>query len=240
LQIVVCWNGTARVELDDGAAIEGSAAVVPADVPHALHTDAELVTCIYVEPEDARGRPIHDDAMAGRLDTREVARRLGAVEPPQPETWKRDTVAAWANGLLRRLAEPTHLELHPSVMAAIDYVTSIAPAVARLDEAAAETGVSPTRLTHVFTEEIGIPLRRFALWVRTKRAIEEFLASGSLTEAAHAAGFSDASHFCRSFGAMFGLRPSEFLGHARFHGSCHAYEEAVAVSFPTPEHTGCI
>ena len=34
---------------------------------------------------------------------------------------------------------------------------------------------------------------------------------GSLTEAAHAAGFSSSAHFSASFRAMFGLSPSALL-----------------------------
>jgi AraC-like DNA-binding protein len=234
VQVVACWGGSARVELAEGA-VEGTAAVIPADVPHALVARAEIVAVVYIEPEDPRGRPIQAAATAGDLDAAELARRLDGVPRPDPASWKREGVARWSNDLLARVATPVAAELHPSVRAAVAYLADVAPEVARLGEAAAETGISPSRLTHVFKRQIGIPLRRFALWVRTKRAVEEFLASGSLTEAAHAAGFSDASHFCRTFRALFGLRPSAFLGHVQFRGTCHEM-----VTFPTMENAGCI
>jgi AraC-like DNA-binding protein len=71
--------------------------------------------------------------------------------------------------------------------------------------------VSPTRVTHQFTSEIGIPVRRFVLWTRIKRAVEAHRTGRDLTAAAIEAGFSDAAHFSRTFRAMFGLSPSLVL-----------------------------
>ena len=38
-----------------------------------------------------------------------------------------------------------------------------------------------------------------------RQAVEAFAGGDSLTEAAHAAGFSDSAHFSRTFRRMFGL-----------------------------------
>jgi AraC-like DNA-binding protein len=71
--------------------------------------------------------------------------------------------------------------------------------------------MSPTRLTHVFSREVGIPFRRFVLWTRIKHAVSTTRAGANLTAAAVAAGFSDAAHFSRTFRGMFGLSPSRVL-----------------------------
>ena len=46
------------------------------------------------------------------------------------------------------------------------------------------------------------------LWLRLERAVAVFAAGGSLTDAAHAAGFADSAHLSRTFRRMFGLAPS--------------------------------
>lgn len=99
------------------------------------------------------------------------------------------------------------------------YVESAIDGKPQLTEAAGRAGVSPTRLTHVFTREVGIPFRRFVLWTRLKHAVAATQAGHDLTEAAVAAGFSDSAHLSRTFRAMFGLSPSLVLPLAELVGS---------------------
>lgn len=73
---------------------------------------------------------------------------------------------------------------------------------------AREAGLSPSRFLHLFTAATGVPLRRYRLWLRIGAALRAMRAGSSLTEAAHAAGFSSSAHFSSAFSAMFGLAPS--------------------------------
>jgi AraC-like DNA-binding protein len=99
---------------------------------------------------------------------------------------------------------------------AIAYVESEIGGKPVLADAARRAGVSPTRLTHVFSREVGIPFRRFVLWTRIKRAVMSTQAGHDLTRAAIDAGFSDSAHLSRTFRAMFGLSPSVILATATF------------------------
>ncbi len=74
---------------------------------------------------------------------------------------------------------------------------------------AKRVGLSPSRFSHLFREHSGLPLRRYLLWLRLQRAVSTMAAGASLTEAAHAAEFSDAAHMSRTFRSMFGISPSE-------------------------------
>jgi AraC-like DNA-binding protein len=66
-------------------------------------------------------------------------------------------------------------------------------------------GLSPSRASHLFVEETGLPFRTFVLWLRVTRAVDAHIAGMSLTEAAQAAGFADSAHLSRTFKRMFGL-----------------------------------
>jgi methylphosphotriester-DNA--protein-cysteine methyltransferase len=79
-----------------------------------------------------------------------------------------------------------------------------------LTELAAEVGVSATRLRHLFKAQVGVPVSRYALWMRLRTAIVRAMSGASMTEAAYAAGFADAAHFTRTCKQMFGLPPSTF------------------------------
>lgn len=68
--------------------------------------------------------------------------------------------------------------------------------------------LSPSRLGELFRRDIGIPLRRYLLWLRLIEAVEALAGGLTLTEAAHRAGFADSAHFTRTFNRMFGMPPS--------------------------------
>lgn len=73
---------------------------------------------------------------------------------------------------------------------------------------AAQVGLSEGRLIHLFSEQMGLPIRRYILWLRMRDVIYSIALGKTMTEAAHAAGFSDSAHMTRTFRNMFGLRPS--------------------------------
>lgn len=77
-----------------------------------------------------------------------------------------------------------------------------------IESLAASVDISPSRLAHLFKEQVGVPIRMFRTWFRLKTAVV-FLKEGmSLTDAALRAGFYDSAHFANTFRETFGLPPS--------------------------------
>lgn len=72
--------------------------------------------------------------------------------------------------------------------------------------------LSSSRLRHLVHTQTGVSLQRHLLWRRLMFALRESGEGGSLTEAAHAAGFADSAHLSRVFRATFGLAPSQVFG----------------------------
>lgn len=101
--------------------------------------------------------------------------------------------------------------LSDHVITALDYLALNLDGNPLLSEAAESAHISPSRLTHLFTEEVGIPFRSYVLWLRLRFVVERVTAGSNLTEAAIAAGFSDSSHLSRVFKDKFGLSPSALL-----------------------------
>lgn len=81
----------------------------------------------------------------------------------------------------------------------------------RLSVLARAVGLSEGRLTHLFTQEMGLPLRQYVLWLRVRDVVYSLGVGRSLTQAAHDAGFSDSPHLSRTFRAMFGVPPSVLI-----------------------------
>ncbi len=76
--------------------------------------------------------------------------------------------------------------------------------------------LSESRLIHLFKEQVGIPIRRYLLWLRLIEAVKSVLDGYSLLDAAHNAGFADYAHLSRTFKKMFGNPPSLIFKNSRF------------------------
>jgi AraC family transcriptional regulator of arabinose operon len=80
-----------------------------------------------------------------------------------------------------------------------------------LEALADKVGVSSDRMSRLFLDAVGLPMRSYLLWRKTHRIAELFSEGLSLTEIAHAAGFTDSSHMCHMFQDVFGAPPTHFL-----------------------------
>ena len=76
------------------------------------------------------------------------------------------------------------------------------------EELEAVACLSSSRLQHLFREQVGVPIRRYSLWLRLRRVLGQAIVGKTLMDAAHNAGFSDSAHFSRVFKDMFGIAPS--------------------------------
>lgn len=73
---------------------------------------------------------------------------------------------------------------------------------------AAAVGVSPQHLRVLARRQLGMPLTRWRVWTRLRRATEALQAGASLADAAVVAGFADQAHLTRQMREMMGLTPA--------------------------------
>jgi len=194
--------------------LTATAVLIPPDVPHSFAVNGRVLF-LWVDPHGPRGHRLKEHAT--RLIGRDLALHLrGLGEIASGAGLSTDLVRALLAAISGEFDELPK-QPSPPVAAAVAYVESAiergdaerrAPS---LDEAARAAGVSPSRLTHVFTAEVGIPFRRYVLWVRLMRAIRAIAAGNDVTRAAGDAGFSDSAHLSRTFRRIFGLPPSLLL-----------------------------
>lgn len=74
---------------------------------------------------------------------------------------------------------------------------------------ARQVGLSVPRLSQLFKEEMGTPIRRFRLWHRVFVTAARLKEGAGLTDAALAAGFADYAQFSRTYRQLAGGNPSE-------------------------------
>ncbi|MDF1502130.1 AraC family transcriptional regulator [Roseisolibacter sp. H3M3-2] len=198
---------------DDDAWVEYDGALIPSRQPHAM--DATRVApsaVLLVEPETREGHALAERHRGGI--TALPAAALAGVGPALFAAWEAqrsaDAVAEAARRVVRALAG----DVAPSVVSderilrAVAYVQGHLEAPLSLEAVAAEACLSPSRFRHLFVEQTGMGLRPYVLWRRFLRVWELLGAGGSLSAAAHAAGFADAAHLSRTSRSMFGFPPS--------------------------------
>lgn len=121
---------------------------------------------------------------------------------------------------LEQLINPQGLpwEEHPCDARIMHAVQLIKRDVARnpsIESLAREVALSVPRLTQLFRQSVGIPIRRYRQWHRlfvTSIGVAQGL---SLTDAAIAAGFTDSAHFNHTFRTILGMTPSSVLARSR-------------------------
>ncbi|GAA2208919.1 hypothetical protein GCM10009850_043770 [Nonomuraea monospora] len=164
-----------------------------------------------IEPGPVGARPEgHGGRRAEGGEGRGGRRLVMFAEPPSGHPRSAEAasalrvVEAWSG------AGDVPLLLHPAVEAAIAVIPALLPSgPVRLRTVAEAVHLSPSRLAHLFSAHVGIPLRPYVRWLRLRHAIDRVAAGETLTAAAHTAGFTDGPHFTRAFRRTFGNAPSE-------------------------------
>jgi AraC family transcriptional regulator len=210
IQVTLSLRGTFTLETRDRQVVGGAAAVAQ-DTEHAFEAEG-VVAHLFIDPEGRLGRTLQRALFSSGSLVPILSSQLGGLparlltdfEGPDCTD---SSLIALGRTLLAQLASESERDERPEARVR----TMSAWAAARLDkpvslaDAAAQVGLSSGRARHLFVESTGLPFRTYLLWLRLTKAVELFSRGASLTDAAHAAGFSDSSHLSRTFRRMFGI-----------------------------------
>jgi len=193
--------------------LSGRALFIPAGIRHRL--SGSTVLSLYLDPLTAEARAVATAAMitgqgdemrlfeAANADELCALIERGAVDLEQ------------LRGAIRRLLGLADLPAPEQrlgiVIGALQRAENgVVPDRRAL---AGAIGLSPTRFSHWFVEQTGLPLRSYGKWLRLLAALQAIASGRNLTAAAHAAGFADSAHLSRTFRDLFGIDPSSALQH---------------------------
>ena len=154
--------------------------------PHAIVAAPAFMLTIYAEPQRLSGAALlaaANSAGAPSLDS------LAAALQAQPR---------------KQLADAR-------VQRALDQVDALLSGKVSAAAVAQAAHLSLSQLERLFSAQLGLPVRRLVLWRRLRLAIRFILLGGTLTDAAHGAGFADAAHFSRTMRSLFGVRADRSL-----------------------------
>lgn len=207
-QLTFSLGGAFKLHLEDRV-VSGPFAIVAPDAPHAFEARG-LVAHLFIEPESRAGRslmqlingqPAVEIGVEQVRDAPEIIRRAfdHSIDP-------RSALREAGEEIANRIAGHTRtVDPDRRVRQIIKWAKENLDRTVAINEAADGVGLSPSRASHLFVEETGLPFRTFVLWLRLVRAVDAHAGGVNLTEAAQAAGFADSAHLSRTFKRMFGL-----------------------------------
>jgi AraC-like DNA-binding protein len=222
VQVCIPLSGTVRLRTRPRARWrEYEAAVISADQPHESDVAVDVIASLWVEPDGgSAGRPMQSGA---RLAILPVERsRLGTLVARLlacwAEGWDVQRAGELVDGIVEAVApDPrSNPPRNPRVARALEILAASPERKVRLADLAAGVSLSPSRIAHLLSAEIGLPARRYLLWLRLRDALQALARGASITDAAHAAGFADAPHLDRTFRRMLGFTPSAALRVSKF------------------------
>lgn len=206
--------GSFRLRIDGAEWTTCRCAVVPASTGYEFDMRGEPLAVLYLEPNVAGA-----DALAPLVsDAREVRGALigasGEIAPLRALYEARGgnlCIAPEVQALMQFSATRARRSIDARIGRAVQLLQAPDAIALPVADVAASVGLSASRFQHLFSDEVGVPFRRYRAWHRLRSAIREVVEGASYTAAAHAAGFADQAHFAREFRRTFGAPASRGL-----------------------------
>jgi AraC family transcriptional regulator len=190
-----------------------TAVVIPPDVPHETDPPVPLLATFWLDAETPEARGLFEPRVCPGIEPLPAVRVRSLVPRLRAcceEGYGSRQAAELLDEVIRLLAPGARPEppLDPRVARARDLLRAAPARRVALAHLAAAVSLSPSRLAHLLRPALGLPVRRYLLWLRLRDALGEIARGATVTEAAHAAGFADAPHLDRTFRRMLGFTPS--------------------------------
>lgn len=205
------------LRIGDGAWQRCRSAAIPAGLPYEFDMGGSPLAVLYAEPGRLTVGQLHRFVGPARSEHGALVGQGGEVSVLR-QAFEDGDSAVWLSDALEDLAgfaEARAAAIDPRIRRVLRSLRENHAAFDRADSAAAVANLSASRFQHLFTQEVGVPFRRYRAWCRMRAAISAVLDGSNLTDAAHAAGFSDQPHFSREFRRIFGAPPYHGLANAR-------------------------
>lgn len=214
LQLTIGIDEAFELETEDGV-VPSKSLIVHPQVSHRLDSKGQTVLIILLNPASTLGHFLakhmttnavedFDEEWVGYL-------RMFVQDLSKKEINEKTFLSACINSMAEfnsRCLAAKH-RIDKRVLASLQYLDRHTREVISLKEIAEEMCLSESRFQHLFKEETGISYRRMQLWKRLLASFDLIRTTKTLTELAHQSGFSDSSHYSKTFKESFGFPPSE-------------------------------
>jgi len=203
----------------EGKQIVGKCIVVNKDVKHAFSCDGNVRLSILIEPSSGFAQElinkIDGDCLVCNVGLEYVQQKAATLCSTDDKQLYLDFVKDFAAALGIKRTH-THV-LDERVTKLLQILQNCDCYDHTIENFAKSVCLSTSRLSHLFREQIGVPLKSYILFHQLERAFTGLLHGESITDAALLAGFDSSSHFAATVKKWMGtsvsasMKDSEFL-----------------------------
>lgn len=220
IQIAISFEEAIEIRLPD-TSVKSKAVIIDSDQPHRCLTFNNVFLLLNIAPETNIGIALKKNYLLNQglaeipfkissEFTDELRKQLSG-KPTQID------IFSTTRQFLYELADIEEVKIFdPRILEVLRILDHQNDEPVKIGDLAGRVFMSPGRLIHLFTEQVGIPIRKYILWTKLLNGVQNILVLKNITKAALEAGFSDAPHFNRTFRRMFGLSPSALLKNSQF------------------------
>ncbi len=212
IKVCVALDGSFGLRIrEDDTFTNYKSAVISPGAPHAIDGRHNRMVMLLLAPETKLAQPL-----APIFTKNDITRLPGETVQKIREIFVdfHEDLAAnkGIDQICRRMVDAidtgTSFPIDSRVAQSIEWIRSSREKGISVQEIAAGVELSESRFSHLFTENVRVPVRRYLLWLRLRDAMHLLAKGSSLTEVAHQAGFSDSAHLTRTFRSLLGIAPS--------------------------------
>lgn len=206
--------GDLVVTVDGQAPLRTRALLIGPGVARELLAEDSGFYSLSLDPAHPGGRYLRDRVLACRPWLDLAAQLDGTCVALVRESLEADTGCAHSLATSDRLLAhffpgiATAAPIEPRVAKVAEWLRRELPPRADMQQLGAVCHLSAGRLTHLFSQELGVSIRSYLRWVKMSRAIELLGSKRSIAEVAATIGFSDSAHFCRVLRDYYAVQPS--------------------------------
>jgi AraC-like DNA-binding protein len=221
LQIEIGIKTSFRLQID-GASYEYRSVIIAPNVPHQVDDHNEWQLMLHIDPESLAAKQLLETHLGNRR-FKEIV--FSSIESLLPEINSyvhsihscRNAKKLFDNIVSALLSSPINpTPIDQRIKAALKILRRLPVKKISTKAIAEAICLSESRFTHLFKYQMGIPVRRYLLWLRLRDAVEQAFNGMSFTYAAHHAGFSDSAHLSRTFKQMSGMTLTNYLKNSQF------------------------
>ncbi len=189
------------------------------NVRHSVKSHDGIIFTSVIDPTSDTGAFL-DALMNGNdyyLVDLDVADKLRLYARPMIETFNKESYVEFLNQMYLNFGfRPTKRQLDERIIGLLKILEDCKCFDHSIEKYAEELNISTSRLSHIFSEQVGISLKSYLTLHQIETAYQSILDGSRLTEAAMNAGFDSPSHFAATVKRLMGRPTRRTVNDSRF------------------------